>query len=151
MVPARPPEPVMTNARTAHRLAGTDGRSEVGPVALALPGRPLDGQHAGRVEHLPPAIMRCLNQPIWAEPHAEQRMLQVIEGPARAQPLQHQPDLPALADYRLQQADDHLAVHSATLRPGPRFAEYLADERRPPRLHLGAPGSLQAARLQPDP
>src|SRR5215472_12051950 len=36
-------------------LHTTGGRSEVGPVALALPGpgHPLDGHHAGRVEHLP--------------------------------------------------------------------------------------------------
>ena len=32
-------------------------RSEVEPAALALSGHPLDGQHAGRVEHVPPVLV----------------------------------------------------------------------------------------------
>src|SRR6266571_916899 len=94
------------------------GRSEVGPAAFAFPGHPLDGQHAARVERVPPVIPRDLNEPVGAEPHAEQRMLVVVQGPPRAQSLEHEPDLPRLADHRLQQIRDYLAVHSATLLAG---------------------------------
>src|SRR6266487_6797498 len=106
--------------------------SQVGPAALALPGDPLDGQHAVRVEHVPAVIARGLKESIRAEPHTEQRMFLVIEGPPRAQRPVHEPDLPWLTDHRLEQINDYLAVHSATLPPGrwgPRFFHDRGRER----------------------
>ncbi len=64
-------------------------------------------------------IARGLKEPVGTEPHAEQRMFLVTEGPSCAQSLEHEPDLPRLTDHRLQQIRNYLAVHSATLLAGP--------------------------------
>ena len=95
-----PPRRLRAGVRHHHQRhaargrAGPDRRSEVEAAALALLGHPLDGQHADRVEHVPPVLVRGLNEPVGAEPHAEQGMLLVVDGPPRAQPLEHEPDLP---------------------------------------------------------
>src|SRR5215475_5809155 len=62
--------------------------------------------------------MRGLNEPVRAEPDAEQGMLLVVDRPSSTQSLEREPDLTCLADHRLQQLGDYLAVHSATLRRG---------------------------------
>src|ERR1700753_3244766 len=90
---------------------------QVLPLAFSLAGNPLDGQYVARVEHTPPVVAGELEQAVRAIPHAEQRVLVVVQCPPAGQAAHHQPDLAGLAEHRLQLLHYHRTLHTVTLRP----------------------------------
>src|ERR1700761_7117144 len=90
---------------------------QVLPLSLSLAGDPLDGQYVARVEHTPPVVTGELEQAVRAFLHAEQRVLVVVQRPPAVQAAHPQPNLPSLAEHRLQLLHYHRTLHPVTLRP----------------------------------